>query len=402
MPRKPKPWYWEARGAYYVTINGKQQRLHEDRKEADREFYRIMAALNRLDDRQRKAMSVADACEALLANVQNFRASTRRHYAQKLGLFAEVFGTRRLADISPEEVRRWIGDYQPPRLDSRGRPARRWGETSRAMQYKYVRLLFKWARDTGKVETNPFAFGENPWKIPARGRVMQESEYEMVMADPKSSPQFKEVVEFVWRTGARPGEVAIMAPRHMDVRQPIIRLQPAEYKTGRRTNLAREIPVPPDLWEKLRRYAEIRRQGPLLVRPNGEPWTAGIITSAFSRAKRRLGLACVLYEARHAFITNMIDSGVPLSRVAKIVGHTKTETTVSVYYNPDMRLMVEDVAGPTEAEAERMAEIARKVAARREADEAARKEQKRRLATAKKRRYRARLAARANGDGVNT
>jgi site-specific recombinase XerD len=378
-----------------VTINGKQVKLAEDRKDADREFYRIMAADNRLDDRQRRAMRVDDACEAMLASVQHFRENTRRHYSEKLGLFAEVFGTRRLEDITAAEVKNWVAGYQPPARDARGRPRRRWGETSRAMQFGYVRLLFKWARESGILDRNPFALVENPWQIRARGRIMDAREYEQVMADPASSPQFKEVVEFVWRTGARPGEVAIMAARHMDVREPIIRLQSTEYKTGRRTNLPREIYVPPDLWERLRGYAERYRQGPLLRRPNGQPWTAGLITSAFSRAKRRLGLDCVLYQARHAFITAQLDSGTPLSRVAKLVGHTKTETTVGVYYHPDAALMAQDVAALAQFEAERTARIAREVAERKADEEAARKEHKRKLATAKKQRYRARLAARA-------
>jgi hypothetical protein len=51
MPRSPKPWYWKARGAWYIQINGKQIRLAEDKKQAEQEWYRIMAAEGRLEQK---------------------------------------------------------------------------------------------------------------------------------------------------------------------------------------------------------------------------------------------------------------------------------------------------------------------------------------------------------------
>ena len=46
--KSPKPWHWKARGAWYVQINKKQIRLHENEKEANKEFYRLMAANGKL------------------------------------------------------------------------------------------------------------------------------------------------------------------------------------------------------------------------------------------------------------------------------------------------------------------------------------------------------------------
>jgi integrase len=389
MPRQPKPWHWKARGAWYVQINGKQIRLHEDKRKAEQEFYRIMAADGRLDERQRRSMTVADACEALCAQVQTMRASTRRHYSEKLGLFAECFGRRKLHDISPPEVIRWISEYQPPALDSRGRPRRRWGDNSRAMQFGYVGLLYKWARDTGLIEINPFVRVGNPWKIKDRERGMSPHEYEDVMLDPSSSDEFKEIVELVWRVGARPGELAVLAARHLDSKKRIARLQPTEHKTGTRTGAQREIHFPPDLWERLKKYAELRPAGTLLRRPNGKPWTAGLITLAFSRAKRRLDLDCVLYQARHSYFTNLEANGVSAPIAAKLGGHRKLDTFMNTYYHPDTDRMQEGACVTAETEAERMARIRREAEEVRAAAEAERAEHKRRVAREKKQRYRA-------------
>ena len=43
MARKPKPWYWEARKAWYVQLDRKQVKLHEDKQEAERKFQRLMS-----------------------------------------------------------------------------------------------------------------------------------------------------------------------------------------------------------------------------------------------------------------------------------------------------------------------------------------------------------------------
>jgi integrase len=261
------------------------------------------------------------------------------------------------------------------------------------MLFGYIKRLYRWARDTGLIQVNPFARVDSPWKIKARQRPMESHEYEAVMRDPASSDQFKEILEFVWRTGARPGELAILSARHLDARYPIARLQPTEHKTGTRTGLQREIFFPPDLWERLKKYAELRPASPLLRRPNGEPWTAGHITLAFSRAKRRLDLNCVLYQARHSFVTTHLESGVPMARVARLAGHTHVETVMRHYYHPDTELMTRDVEATREAETERMARIRLEVEALRAATEAARAEHKRRLARDKKQRYRAKKRA---------
>lgn len=377
MARQPKPWYWKARGAWYVQLDGKQVKLHEDKRRAEQEFYRLMASRGELDGRQRANVTVADACEALLAQVQVRRPSTRRHYTENLGRFASAFGGRRLANVSVQEVLQWVASYDSPEFDAKGRPlVRRWGEHSRAMQYRYVRQLYRWARDTGLIDVNPFARVEGPWTTGKRDRPMSATEYEAILADTVSSDEFKEIVEFVWRVGARPGELAILSAQHLDASKMIARLQPTEHKTGTRTGAQREIHFPPDLWERLKRYTDIRPSGPLLRRKNGEPWRANIISAHFGRAKKRLGLTCVLYQARHSYFTTLADNGVPAARAAKLGGHRSLNTFMSTYYHPEVDLMQQDVRVTADAEIERMEQIRQKVEEARAAEEAARAERR--------------------------
>ncbi len=361
MPRQSQPWFWSARKAWYVQLNGKQIRLHEDKREAEHEWHRLMAAEGKLDRRQRQRMTVADACEALIANSQHHRPATLRLYVEKLGSFAGQFGSRRLDAVQPSEVIRWIAGYQGTRPERKP-----FGEPSRSLLFRYVKALYKWARDTGILELDPFVRVPNPWRIASRERGMTDDEYELVMMAPRLSDEFKQVVEFVWNTGIRPGELARLEARHLDAKRPIARFQPTEHKTGTKTGKQREIHFPAFLWERLQAYAELYRKGPLLRRANGNVWTSKEISETWYRFAKRNGINCVLYQARHRFLTNLGEQGVPLGRVAAIAGHSGVDVLLKTYYHPEAQQMTEDVDAAGSVEPDRMARIAEKVAAKKE------------------------------------
>lgn len=345
--KQPKPWYWKSRNAWYVTLDGKQVRLHENEREANAEFYRVMAAEGKLGNRQVAKMTVADACESLIASVTHLRPSTQRNYKDLLGPFAAAFRSKRLDAMTPEMCIRFVSSYK-----GRNYCGKTFGDSSRTVMFKHIKLLFRWARDTGLIQHNPLARTPIPWKVPPRERPMTNVEYQQIQADPKTDPKFKEVLEVMWQTGIRPGEVATLAARHLDARLPIARFQPTEHKTGTRTGHQREVYFPPALMERMRDHAKDRPNGPLLLNRNGEPWTQHKISGRFTRLKQRLSLPkeLVIYMARHHFITSLVESGIPLARVAKIAGHTHPETVMRHYYHPDTLLMLDDVAKINEPE----------------------------------------------------
>ena len=356
--KQPKPWFWEKRNAWYVTLCGKQLRLHENEREANAEFYRIMAAEGGLTGRQLARMTVADACEAIISTAAHSRASTIRLYRDMLGPFAAHFRSKRLDQLSPDECVRFVSAYQ-----GTGYKGKTFGDSSRALMFRYIKTLFKWARDTGLLQMNPMVRVPNPWKIKSRERPMTEEEYLKIMSDRRLNDRFKEVLEIIWRTGARPGEVAKLSARHLDVRHPIARFQPSEHKTGGKTGLQREIYFPTDLMDRMRKYSELRPKGPLLRNARGKPWSSDLISDTFGRVKRRLGLAddCVIYLARHGFITRLVESGTPLARVAKLSGHTHPETVMKNYYHPDTLIMLDDVEKINAGEGEKLTEVHERV-----------------------------------------
>lgn len=354
--KNPKPWYWTARKAWYVQLNGKQKKLHKDEKEANKEFYRIMASEGRLDEKDARGIRVADAVEAMLASVDHHRESTRRLYGYNLAPLAVRFAGRRLDSMKFDECSRFVREFA-------GRGTRQFGEASRYLMMRYIKTFFRWARDSGLIQLNPLHGKDNPWKSLARPRVMAETEYLAIMSDRKLNDQFKEVMEFLWRTGARPGEIACICARHLDAKLPIVRLQPTEHKTGTKTGLQREIMMPPDLMDRLRSYAVERPKGTLLRNRKGNAWTQCLISDCFHRVKVRLGMPdLVIYMARHAFITRLLDGGKSPAIVAKLAGHTHAETIQKVYYHPDTKAMMDMVAEDSEGQQEELQTIREGVA----------------------------------------
>ena len=42
MSRPPKPWYWNARDSWFVTINGTRHNLGPDKEDAEDQFHQLM------------------------------------------------------------------------------------------------------------------------------------------------------------------------------------------------------------------------------------------------------------------------------------------------------------------------------------------------------------------------
>jgi integrase len=356
--KQPKPWFWTARKAWYVQLGGKQIRLHEIEKEANKAFFRLMASEGRAVDAKSARMTVADIVESCITAAEHHRPSTVRLYRDMLGPFAAHFRAKRLADLTPSEIIRFVSGYQ-----GTGYKGRAFSDSTRYLMFRYVKTLYRWARDTGLIEINQLHGTDNPWKSMARPRAMTEPEYLAIMHDRKIHDKAKELMEYLWRTGARPGEIAIVEARHLDARLPIVRLQPTEHKTGTKTGLQREIFVPPDLMDKLRAYAHDRPKGTLLRDRFDQPWTTASISNWFGCAKRRLKLPkdLVIYMARHAFITRHLGSGQPAALVAKLAGHTHAETIQRVYYHPDTDAMMGIVGAGADEQRRAIDEIRAKV-----------------------------------------
>jgi integrase len=137
-----------------------------------------------------------------------------------------------------------------------------------------------------------------------------------------ATPQSRLVLEALWGTGARPGEVAAFTAENFDAGAGLVRLR--EHKTAHKGQ-ARVIYLPPEVVALLGRQREHYPTGPLLRNRSGWPWKGDTIVKAMQATRTRAGLVGkVAYGYRHSYATDALADGVPDAQVAELLGHSGT------------------------------------------------------------------------------
>jgi integrase len=106
-----------------------------------------------------------------------------------------------------------------------------------------------------------------------------------------------------------------------DKRMPLKHRKPGDY---------RDIPVPGYLW----RMIEGKPNGPLCAGSNGSPYPSyNSLYFVWRGARKRLGLPdeFVPHSLRHAFVSALLASGVPITDVAVWLGHRDISITYEIY-----------------------------------------------------------------------
>jgi integrase len=337
--RTPKPWYWSARNAWYVQIDGKQTRLGAAETKTKippddvrREYHRLMACRGLITDEDRRKASVPEVIEAFIAGKAATRTKTVKTYLFYLEPFAHRFRGRKPDSIKVSEVLAFVTSRST------------WSDGTKHNAVVTVKALYRWARDVGYLDANPMAGLTNPYPAGRRERGITLAEFEGMIGAVRDDA-FKTVLRFLRDTGCRPGELCKLTARHLDPVQPVATLRPGEHKTGRRTGRSRTILLPGTIAEELRELARQRPTGPLLRNTKGDPWNPNTIEKRVRRLRRKLNLPddVVPYAARHSFLTRLVETGTPLAIAAKIAGHSRIDTIQDVYLHPELTAMKEAV-----------------------------------------------------------
>lgn len=148
MARTPKPWYWEERASWYVTIRGARRNLGADRTEAQRAFHALMSKPARSPVRYPD--SVAAIIDRFLDWVQKNRAAdTYVWYQSRLQHFVTRYRDLTVEDLRPIHVQEWIDS-----IDGAPGTKRNYART--------IQRAMRWAAQMGCIEVNPIADFQKP------------------------------------------------------------------------------------------------------------------------------------------------------------------------------------------------------------------------------------------------
>ncbi|TWT57908.1 site-specific tyrosine recombinase XerC [Thalassoglobus neptunius] len=295
-----QPWYRKARKAWFVTLNGKQIRLGESKKEA---FAKYRVLLNEPTTRQVQTASLVGIIDAFLEWVQKNRSeATYEWYRYRLQRFAQKYPDLRASDLKPYHVELWADQYKH-------------SQTSRRNYLRSVKRCLKWAKKQGYIDGSPISDLEVP-SAEHRELALDAEQFQELLTFVRS-PELRDLLVVSWETGCRPQESLRVEARHVDLENQRWIFPKSESKMKR---LSRVVYLSKTALEITRRLKEQHPEGKLFRNANGKPWSKDSVNCAFDAIRFRMAQAEM--ERRGEVISNeVIATFVPtLSPTRKVNG----------------------------------------------------------------------------------
>ena len=357
MPRKPTPFYWEARDGWYVTIDGQRHNLgrHPDGapkpkknakgvwntpKEIEQIFHDLMSAAGRGNHVE------YDAVAAVLDNFQtwcneNRAEKTAKRYADFLQSFIHALGTIPVSELNAGHVEKWL------------RQQKTWNSTTKRNAITAIQRAFNWAVKNGGLSHNPIKGMEKP-KAKKRTDIVTPDEFELLL---KSIPdqQFRDLVTVAYDCGLRPQELKALEVRHLqlDRQRAVIPGEEAKggipraiyFPTERSMAIVRRLASerPLEIYAGPRTRSRKVSSEILFLNTRRRPWTGAAVKCRFEDLEEKVGRRIRQYDFRHGFITRKLLAGVDSHVVASLAGHKDTKMIDSTYSHiaEDHKFMLE-------------------------------------------------------------
>jgi len=271
MKKFPKPWFRPSRNTWYVTLDGTQVNLGQDKQSAFEQYKALLAKPRQV---RTTADSLAVVIDAFLEWTERHRApDTYEWYRYRLQRFIERYPDLRADQLQPLHVQQWVDSYEI-------------AQTSRRNYIRAVKRCMKWAVVQGYVSNNPIQHLEMPANE-ARDVLVTVEEYERLISFIPEGP-FRDLVAVTWETGCRPQESLRVEARHVDERHQRWVFPRSESK-GKRT--PRVVYLTDAAMEVTRQLKREHSTGRLFRNTTGQPWTTDAVNCSFDRLRVRMGKA---------------------------------------------------------------------------------------------------------------
>ena len=163
-------------------------------------------------------------------------------------------------------------------------------------------------------------------KLPA---ILSRDEVHRLIAH-ATKPKQRTMLMTTYAAGLRLSEVLHLQIRHIDSARMAIRVE--QGKGGK----DRDTLLPPRLLEALRAYWTVHRPTGWLFpgKDPSRPMDPSSLQKAYHTAKRRAGIrkAGGIHALRHAFATHLLEAGVDIHTIQRLMGHRSIITTMRYWH----------------------------------------------------------------------
>lgn len=292
-----------------------------------------------------KESTVNEVVSAYLQNMEfgakKVAPSNLQRKRDSLVAFLPTFGEMKLTELKAIQCELWLQQQQTWKSDSTSHTA-----------LAHIRAMFSWLVDLDLLDKNPFRRITRRRGKP-RDEVTEEQWQQLlrftttIQPEGWAKPQWnvkpthfarlRQIMFFIWLTGARPNEARELQWKMIDWETRLIRM--FEHKTA---NTTRGLYVKPRVIyfdatvEKLLRWIEKndRHEGHVFQdyvfkHSKIAPWDKDSLAHKFRRLRIKAGLpdGLKIYSLRHSFATRCIRAGIDIKTVATLLGHSTTICT---------------------------------------------------------------------------
>lgn len=334
MPRRPQPWRRGGSGGpWYAQVKGKQIFLagpDATKTEAHAVLDGLRTETARQPPGRPRGLTFHECINLFLAYVEGAvgrkekKPLTLEGYRRFLLPAIDSFGKHPVAALKPLHVSLWL---DAPR-------EKPWNTTTRNNAITAVKAALNWAKREGHIPENPVKDMAKPKARVTEGDMTEATALRLIAA--AHDRPFRDFMEVMFATGARPSEVMAVEKRHVDFAAGLIVM---DGKTTGRTGQDRFIVVGAARGI-LDRLARLHPDGPLLRNARGTPWTRHTIAHRFGRLRKRLGMGkeATAKGFRHGFATDGLVKGVSSAAMAELLGHKSTKMLDKHYSKVRKRL----------------------------------------------------------------
>jgi integrase len=243
----------------------------------------------------------------------NYAPRTHEVYQHALDSLIAVFGDRPLVRIDREDVDQY-----------KAVQARQLSPVSVNIRLRTIRSAFNLAVRWGMLHENPFT-GVQLFRIPEQPPAYLTYEQFNALCMTIGDHWIRDIVVFATATGMRQGEIRNLEWRHVDMTRRIVHVtSTATFKT--KTGKRRTVPLNETAYNTL---AALERGHSLVFTYKGKPIRRDSLTWAFKKHIRAAELPDEIHfhSLRHTFASWLVQDGVSLFQVGRLLGHTDTKTT---------------------------------------------------------------------------
>jgi integrase len=276
-----------GRKIWYVQIQGKQHRLHEDKATAFQLYYAKMLEAGQGQEAMADITYVSLAYQYLRAIENDAEISQRTYdiYNRYILDFCTWLGDAiKVAELRAATVHKWEQDEHPKAA-----------ATTRRMMLRSVHRVTRWAVEQGHLDRDPLAGMKKP-ESKARNTALKPAQWDAFKdwchKTKLRTKYYWPIFDFLRHCGCRPKEARDIQAKHLNHDLRRLEFEAVESKGKRRPRVVTLLDAQ---YEALAVLALQHPEGPLFRDPKGRPWTESSLRTITRVATRDIGFTITPY-----------------------------------------------------------------------------------------------------------